>query len=212
MKEKGSTIGVIGACLVMDDIECPGGHPDRGGDDAAATLAITTLVLYVTFPIQYSNTLLVSLNNRIYLRDYPSPEYEGSASPPVPDGAHATTVTTLRFAIPEPQPRRALSVIFPRSTIPRPVDLDNGRGNDTSTNWSLVGPFSCNCYPIPTFLNGPVPLSSPTFRNVIGSKIPSGWWALATQRTGRMHFDDVAVAMRVRLGLSYFWGDPPLSL
>ncbi|KAH9019673.1 hypothetical protein EDB85DRAFT_551918 [Lactarius pseudohatsudake] len=168
-----------------------------------ATLAITTLVLYVTFPNRvycvytisimgkvYSNTLLVSLNNRIYLRDHQLPEYEGSASPPVPDRARATTETTLRFAIPEPQPR-ALGVIFPRSTIPRPMDLDNGRGSDTSTNWSLVCPLSYrNCYPIPTFLNGPVPLSSPTLRKVIGfPKIPSGWWALATQRTGRMHFD-----------------------
>ncbi|KAH9000701.1 hypothetical protein EDB86DRAFT_542553 [Lactarius hatsudake] len=98
-------------------------------------------------------------------------------------------MTTLPSAIPEPQPR-VLGVISPRSTIPDPVDLDNGRGSDTSTDWSPVCPFSCrNFYPIPPFLNGPVPLPSPTFRNVIGfPKIPSGWWVLATQRTGRMDF------------------------
>ncbi|KAH9170020.1 hypothetical protein EDB89DRAFT_1370879 [Lactarius sanguifluus] len=121
-----------------------------------AALVITSLVLYVTFPNRlyhlytvellgkvYSNTLLVSLNNRVYLRDYQSPEHEDSASPPVPDGARATTVTTLRFAIPEPQPR-ALGVISPRSTIPCPVDLDNSRGSDTSTNWSLPHLQECH--------------------------------------------------------------------
>ncbi|KAH9019687.1 hypothetical protein EDB85DRAFT_552951 [Lactarius pseudohatsudake] len=108
-----------------------------------ATLVITSLVLYVTFPNElyyiylvelwgkvYSNTLLVSLNNRIYVRDYQSPEH-GDCATPVPDGARA--VTELRFAISEPQPR-ALGITFPRSIITRPV---NGRGSDTNTNWSL---------------------------------------------------------------------------
>ncbi|KAH9044166.1 hypothetical protein EDB84DRAFT_1636373 [Lactarius hengduanensis] len=177
----------------------------RASNFSLATLVITTLVLFVAFPNEryytytiyvfgkvYSNTLLVSLNNRIYLRDHQSPEHEESASPHVLDGARAT-VTTLRVAIPEPRPR-ALGGISPRSVIPRPVDLDNGRRSDASTNlnWSLVCAFSHhNCYPIPTFLNDPVSLSSPTLRNVIDiPKIPSGWWALATQRTRRMHFDE----------------------
>ncbi|KAH9077842.1 hypothetical protein EDB83DRAFT_1523341 [Lactarius deliciosus] len=108
-----------------------------------AALVIATLVLYVTFPNRlyyiypvellgkvYSNTLLVSLNNRIYVRDHQSPEH----ATPVPDGAR--TVTELRFAISEPQPR-ALGITFPRSIITRPVDLGNGRGSDTNTNWSL---------------------------------------------------------------------------
>ncbi|KAH9060357.1 hypothetical protein EDB83DRAFT_910527 [Lactarius deliciosus] len=124
----------------------------------SATLVITTLVLFVAFPNEryytytinifgkvYSNTLLVSLNNRIYLRDHQSHEHEDSASPPVLDGARATTVTTLRFAIPEPQPR-VLGVISPRSVIHRTVDLDNSRGSDASTNlnWSLPHRKECH--------------------------------------------------------------------
>ncbi|KAH9064493.1 hypothetical protein EDB87DRAFT_1829200 [Lactarius vividus] len=106
-----------------------------------ATLVITSLVLYVTFPNRiyyiylvelwgkvYSNTLLVSLNNRIYLRDYQSPEHEDHATP-VPDRARAVTETSLGFAISEPQPR-ALGITFPRSIITRSV-------GDTNTNWSL---------------------------------------------------------------------------
>ncbi|KAH8997923.1 hypothetical protein EDB92DRAFT_2024756 [Lactarius akahatsu] len=59
-----------------------------------AALAITSLVLYVAFPNElyyvytveifgkvYSNTLLVSLNNCIYLRDHRSPEHGDSAPP-----------------------------------------------------------------------------------------------------------------------------------
>ncbi|KAI9443833.1 hypothetical protein H4582DRAFT_2095253 [Lactarius indigo] len=121
-----------------------------------AVMVITSLVLYVTFPNRlyhiytvellgkvYSNTLLVSLNNRIYLRDHQSPEHEDSAGPPVTDGAYAATVTTLRFAMPEPQPQ-ALGITFPHSIITRPVDLDDGRGGDTNTNWSLPYLKECN--------------------------------------------------------------------
>ncbi|KAI9433053.1 hypothetical protein H4582DRAFT_1028077 [Lactarius indigo] len=117
-----------------------------------ATLAITILVLYVTSPNELyyvypidilgkvcSNTLLVSLNNRIYLRDHQSPEYEDSACPPVLDRARVITETSLRFATPEPQPRALKDDIdvFSRSIIPQSVDLDNSRGDDTSTDWSL---------------------------------------------------------------------------
>ncbi|KAH9007604.1 hypothetical protein EDB83DRAFT_703908 [Lactarius deliciosus] len=103
-----------------------------------ATLAIAILVLYVTFPNEvyyvytsaifgkvYSNTLLVSFNNRIYLRDHQSPEHGDNASSPVPDWACAIAETPLHFAIPEPQPR-ALNDdidIFSHSIISQPVDM-----------------------------------------------------------------------------------------
>ncbi|KAI9433047.1 hypothetical protein H4582DRAFT_1027259 [Lactarius indigo] len=62
-----------------------------------AMLVIGSLVLHVAFPNKYfylctvnifgkvySNTLLVSLNNRVYLRDHQSPEHGDCASPPGP--------------------------------------------------------------------------------------------------------------------------------
>ncbi|KAH9022158.1 hypothetical protein EDB85DRAFT_379516 [Lactarius pseudohatsudake] len=124
-----------------------------------ATLAITSLVLFAAFPNElyyaytvailgkvYSNTLLVSLNNRIYLRDRRLPEHGDSASPPVPDGARAIAEMPLHFVTPEPQPRALKndSVIFSHSIISWPVDLDNGRGDDTNTDWPLTHPRKCH--------------------------------------------------------------------
>jgi hypothetical protein len=122
-----------------------------------ATLAIASLVLYVAFPNElyfiftveiigkvYSNTLLVSLNNRIYLRDHQSPEYGNSGSPPSPVGARPSTMPPLEFALPEPQPRAIMNRIFPRFIVSRPVDLDNGRSDDTS---SLRHPKECHLLP-----------------------------------------------------------------
>ncbi|KAF8273647.1 hypothetical protein EI94DRAFT_1795053 [Lactarius quietus] len=113
-----------------------------------ATLAITSLVLYATFPNElyyiytveiigkvYSNTLLVSLNNRIYLRDHQSPEHGDSASLPFHD---ATPITPLQFPLPEPQPRALMNRIFPRFFNSRPVDLNNGESGHTGTD-SLLG-------------------------------------------------------------------------
>ncbi|KAH9077829.1 hypothetical protein EDB83DRAFT_2514545 [Lactarius deliciosus] len=122
-----------------------------------AMLAITTLVLYVAFPNEiyyvytvaifgkmYSNTLLVSLNNRIYLRDHRSLEHGDSAYPSVPDGARAIAETPLRFATPEPQSRELKkdTDIFSHSIISWPMDLDNSRGDDTSTDWPLEMSFA----------------------------------------------------------------------
>ncbi|KAH9175033.1 hypothetical protein EDB89DRAFT_2067183 [Lactarius sanguifluus] len=118
-----------------------------------ATLAIAILVLYVTFPNEvyyvyasaifgkvYSNTLLVSLNNRIYLRDHQSHEHGDNTSSPAPDWARAIAETPLHFATPEPQPRALKNdtVIFSHSIISQPVDLDDSRGDGTSTDWRLT--------------------------------------------------------------------------
>ncbi len=156
----------------------------------------------------------MSLNNRIYFRDRRLPEHEDSACATVPDGARATTVTPLRFAIPKPQPRALKNDTFPRPTTPQPVNLDNSRGDDTSTNSSLVCAISChNCHPIPAFLNGSVSLSSHTLGNVICfPMIPSGRWArrsiLSTERTRRMHYDEMVVCGCCNG--TWTWRDPPL--
>ncbi|KAI9439542.1 hypothetical protein H4582DRAFT_2074904 [Lactarius indigo] len=83
----------------------------------SAALAVTSLVLYAAFPNElylvyitatlgklYSNTLLVSLNNRIYFRDHQAPELGDSVFITLPNRVRATTQSTLRFAVPEPQP------------------------------------------------------------------------------------------------------------
>jgi len=119
-------------------------------------LAITSLVLYATFPNElyyiytveiigkvYSNTLLVSLNNRIYLRDHQSPEHGDSASLPFHD---ATPITPLQFPLPEPQPRALMNRIFPRFFNSRPVDLNNGESGHTGTD-SLPHPKECRLLP-----------------------------------------------------------------
>ncbi|KAH9057679.1 hypothetical protein EDB87DRAFT_1685995 [Lactarius vividus] len=110
-----------------------------------ASVAVTTLVLYVAFPNKqyysytvdvigklYSNTLLVSLNNRIYFREHQPPEYGDSASLTVSDGVRATSLPSLRFAITEPQSRTQTSDNFQPFTISQMVNT--GTGDDSSTN------------------------------------------------------------------------------
>ncbi|KAH8981153.1 hypothetical protein EDB92DRAFT_1953369 [Lactarius akahatsu] len=95
-----------------------------------ASLAITILVLYAAFPVSraeidyeppsdlitffpgtkvigkvYSNTLLVSLNNRIYFREHLLPEHGDSPHPMISDRVRATALSSLHFAVPEPRPR-----------------------------------------------------------------------------------------------------------
>ncbi|KAH9057066.1 hypothetical protein EDB83DRAFT_2316043 [Lactarius deliciosus] len=102
------------------------------------TVAVTTLVLYLAFPNKqyysytYSNTLLVSLNNRIYFREHHLPEHGDSASLAVSDGVRATALSSPRFAIPEPQPRTPTSDNFQLYTIARMVN--KGIDDDISTN------------------------------------------------------------------------------
>ncbi|KAI9467404.1 hypothetical protein BJY52DRAFT_1350084 [Lactarius psammicola] len=109
-----------------------------------ASVAVVTLVLYAAFPNEvyyaytYSNTLLVSLNNRIYFRDHKPPGHGDSAYLGVSERVHATTLSLPRFIVPEPQPRT------PRGgnvqlccTISQTVETDEGKGDDTSTNISM---------------------------------------------------------------------------
>ncbi|KAH9066189.1 hypothetical protein EDB87DRAFT_694071 [Lactarius vividus] len=97
-----------------------------------ASVAVTTLVLYVAFPNElyyvytadilgklYSNTLLVSLNNRIYFRDHKPPEHGDSAFLTITDGVRA---------VPGPQFQPPTDIIFEIRTI--------SQGNDTNTTCS----------------------------------------------------------------------------
>ncbi|KAH9009655.1 hypothetical protein EDB84DRAFT_1170099 [Lactarius hengduanensis] len=107
-----------------------------------ATLAITGLVLYAAFPDElyivyvaeiigklYSNTLLVSLNNRIYFRDHQAPEHSDNACITVSVRVHSTARSSISFAVPEPQPRTPTGDDFGLCTTSQTVEPDKGRGD-----------------------------------------------------------------------------------
>jgi hypothetical protein len=66
---------------------------------------------------RYSNTLLVSLNNRIYFREHQPPRHGDSVHLPVSD-RQATALSSLNFAESEPQPQLSKGVILPLYIIP----------------------------------------------------------------------------------------------
>ncbi|KAH9070989.1 hypothetical protein EDB83DRAFT_2517557 [Lactarius deliciosus] len=118
-----------------------------------ASAAVTTLVLYVAFPNGlyyaytyvllvrccadfqlvwkrvgilgklYSNTLLVSLNNRIYFREHKPPEHGVSAFNTVTDGVRATALSSPRFAVPGPQLRTSTGDNSRLCSISQTVEL-----------------------------------------------------------------------------------------
>ncbi|KAH9070718.1 hypothetical protein EDB83DRAFT_359936 [Lactarius deliciosus] len=116
-----------------------------------ASLAITILVLYAIFPNElyymymtkvigkvYSNTLLVSLNNRIYFREHQSSGRGNSADLPVSKRVRATAVTSPSFAVAKPPPQAQKGGTFPLYTITqRPVDPDISKCDATGTDLSL---------------------------------------------------------------------------
>ncbi|KAH8998242.1 hypothetical protein EDB86DRAFT_3149034 [Lactarius hatsudake] len=126
-----------------------------------AGLAITTLVLYAAFPDKlyymtkiigkvYSNTLLVSLNNRIYFRERKPPVHGDSACLTVSDRVRATTLSSgsFRFAVPESQSRTPTGDNSQLCTIAaQTVELGEGKGDDTSIRWSPSHPRKCHLLP-----------------------------------------------------------------
>ncbi|KAI9445947.1 hypothetical protein H4582DRAFT_517421 [Lactarius indigo] len=124
-----------------------------------AALAIMILVLYASFPNElyymyltkvigkvYSNTLLVSLNNRIYFRDHQPPEQGDTPHlTTVSDRVHATALSPIRFAPPEPRPR---TPTMDNYSVPRleNLDHDNSKGDDASTGKSLFRSGSLRQY------------------------------------------------------------------
>ncbi|KAN0128020.1 hypothetical protein V8E53_014197, partial [Lactarius tabidus] len=118
-----------------------------------AASVITILVLYAAFPNEvyyvylaeiigklYSNTLLVSLNNRIYFREHQTPGHDNSTCLAVSDRVRTMTLSPLSCVVPEPQSRASNGVISH-------FILDCNKGDDASTDLSLV----CVIYLIPAF-------------------------------------------------------------
>ncbi|KAI9445949.1 hypothetical protein H4582DRAFT_2069312 [Lactarius indigo] len=133
-----------------------------------ASLAITTLVLYAAFPVSwteisydpssdaitlfpgsakrtkvigkvYSNTLLVSLNNRIYFREHKPPGHGDSAYLTVSNRVRATALSSGSpcFAIPESQSRTSRGDNPQLCTISLTVGLDEGKGETIRRSPSL---------------------------------------------------------------------------
>jgi hypothetical protein len=110
-----------------------------------ATLAIASLVLYVAFPNElyfiftveiigkvYSNTLLVSLNNRIYLRDRLSPGgYRDTTRSTVSERIRTKIVTPPRSSDAETQPRASTSDAFQLFGISHQPDKDHQEDVET---------------------------------------------------------------------------------
>ena len=83
--------------------------------------------------VRYSNTLLVSLNNRIYFREHRLPEHGYSAFLAVSDRVRALAVSSLSFAVPESQTQAPKGAILPLDPISQPGTFDHNTGNVTST-------------------------------------------------------------------------------
>jgi len=109
-----------------------------------ATVAIVTFVLYVVFPNEvyyaasagvigklYSNTLLVTLNNRIYFRDHPSPGGSGNSTyqgPTRPSEHHLPQVKPLSIHV--VTMNNTFRHDTPLSSIPlSSIELEKGRSN-----------------------------------------------------------------------------------
>ena len=78
----------------------------------------------------------MSLNNRIYFRENQPPEHGDSVHLPVSDRVHAIALSSLSFAVSEPEPEVSKGVVLPLYNIP-----DQGsqnKGSDTSTDLSPV--------------------------------------------------------------------------
>ncbi|KAI9446122.1 hypothetical protein H4582DRAFT_531261 [Lactarius indigo] len=114
-----------------------------------ASVAIASFVLYVAFPNEiyytftagiigklYSNTLLVSLNNRIYFRDHVSGSSgDGDTSRlTVSSRARNNGITSI-FSRGEPQLRAPVEVFkLETTTTSNARDLEHGKGDSASIN------------------------------------------------------------------------------
>ena len=92
--------------------------------------------------VRYSNTLLVSLNNRIYFREHRLPEHGYSACLDVSDRVRALAVSSISFAGPELQTQASKGVTLPLDPIYRPGNFDHSTGNVTSNE--SVASSMCN--------------------------------------------------------------------
>ncbi|KAH8996594.1 hypothetical protein EDB92DRAFT_2034646 [Lactarius akahatsu] len=106
-----------------------------------------SFVLFVAFPNEiyytftagiigklYSNTLLVTLNNRIYFRDHWSPEHGDSARVTFSGRVRAAALTSLSFVGADPQSQASTSDSFKLDTISQTVGLEKQKGDAVSTS------------------------------------------------------------------------------
>src|SRR6266404_4069007 len=94
--------------------------------------------------LRYSNTVLVSLNNRIYLRDHISCGRGNAKVFPVTDMSFPTSETPRCSAVPGTYPPASDCESFPVYTISEREDVNSSKSNDTHKNWILV------CFPVTT--------------------------------------------------------------
>ncbi|KAH9048388.1 hypothetical protein EDB84DRAFT_1456734, partial [Lactarius hengduanensis] len=112
-----------------------------------ASVAIASFVLFVAFPNEiyytftagiigklYSNTLLVTLNNRIYFRDHRQPEHGDSARVTFSGRVRATALTSLSFVGADPQSQASTGDSFKLDTISQTVGLEKQKGDAVSTS------------------------------------------------------------------------------
>lgn len=131
-----------------------------------AAVAIASFVLFVAFPNEiyytftagiigklYSNTLLVTLNNRIYFRDHPPPGHGDSARiPKSGPGPFVTMLTSLGFARAGPQFQASADDSFKLDTISRTMDQEKQSGDAASTSsqplsFAIRPPSECHSFP-----------------------------------------------------------------
>lgn len=131
-----------------------------------ASVAIASFVLFVAFPNEiyytftagiigklYSNTLLVTLNNRIYFRDHTQPGHGDSARiPKSGPGPFLTMLTSLGFARAGPQSQVSPDDSFKLDTISRTMDLEKQSGDAASTSsqplsFAMRPPSECHPFP-----------------------------------------------------------------
>jgi hypothetical protein len=98
---------------------------------------------FITAPVhahrnrRYSNTLLVTLNNRIYFRDHPSPEGQGDTAhvPPFSSGNQGERGPGLVFAA-QPRPSQSTAgsgtSIRLHALLP-PTDAEKGKSDFVTT-------------------------------------------------------------------------------
>ncbi|KAH9177724.1 hypothetical protein EDB89DRAFT_1432777 [Lactarius sanguifluus] len=112
-----------------------------------ASVAIASFVLFVAFPNEiyytftagiigklYSNTLLVTLNNRIYFRDHRPPEHGDSARVTFSERVRATAMTSLSFVGADPQSQASTGDSFKLGAISQTVSLEKQKGDAVSTS------------------------------------------------------------------------------
>jgi hypothetical protein len=83
---------------------------------------------------RYSNTLLVSLNNRIYFRDHPTRgNHVDCDNSNVLNLSHRSVMTSLQFANVEPPSHTTtMGDNLQPSTIPNTIDLEKAKDDDVS--------------------------------------------------------------------------------